>query len=148
MDNTGGRMSFDSLTWVVAEGDYDGRPVLIRLRELPKEFPASKYPDRLNVTWTMSEVDENGLPTENEFSRLSDFEDRLIDAVEPDEQSILVGALTCNAEKEFIFQTANASEFLKRLTNMPQEKDRYPIKIERYEDPDWSYFKAVMSQLE
>lgn len=79
----------------------------------------------------MSEVDENGLPTEKEFSILGAFEDRLIDAIEPDEQSILVGALTCNAEKEFVFQTTNASEFLKRLTNMPQKEDRYPIEIEK-----------------
>jgi uncharacterized protein DUF695 len=96
----------------------------------------------------MSEVDENGLPTEKEFSRLGVFEDRLIDAAEPDGQSVLVGALTCNAQKEFIFHTANASEFLKRLTNMPQEEKRYPIKIERYDDPGWNYFKAVVSQLE
>jgi Family of unknown function (DUF695) len=141
-------MDFDSLGWVGAEGDYDGRPLLIRLREFPEEFPTSKYPERLNITWTMSEVEQNGLPTEREFSRLASFEDRLIDAVEPDGQSILVGALTCNAEKEFILQTANVSEFLKRLTNMPQEKERYPIKIERYDDPDWSYFKSVMSQLD
>ena len=67
-------MDFDSLTWVVAEGDSDGRPLFIRLREFPKEFPTSKYP--------------------------------------------------------------------KRLTNIPQEKERYPIKIERYDDPDWSYFEG------
>ena len=141
-------MRFDSFHWLGAEGDYDGRPLLIRLREFPKEFPTSKYPERLNITWTMSEVDENGLPTDKEFSRLAAFENRLVVAVEADGQSVLVGALTCNAEKEFIFQTANTSEFLKRLTIMPQEKQRYPIKIERYCDPDWNYFEAVKSQLD
>jgi hypothetical protein len=79
---------------------------------------------------------------------LAIFENRLVDAVEPDEQSILVGALTCNGEKEFIFHTTDPSEFLKRLSNMPQETERYPVTIERYDDPDWTYFKAVMSQLD
>jgi hypothetical protein len=141
-------MDFDSIPWVGADGDYNGRPLLMRLRQFAKEFPASKYPQRLNVTWTMSEPDENGLPTDEEFHRLAAFENRLVEAVEPDEQSILLGALTCNGEKEFIFQTADPSEFLKRLTDMPQETERYPIIIEKYDDPDWDYFEAVMSQLE
>lgn len=92
----------------------------------------------------MSETDENGLPTEEEFSRLATFEDRLVNAVEHDEHSILVGAVTCNGEKEFMFHTANVPGFLERLTNMPQEEERYPITIQKYDDPDWSYFKALI----
>ena len=140
-------MNFDSLPWVGAEADYDGRPLLIRLRQFPQGFPTAKFSQRLNVTWTMSQPDQNGLPTDQEFSKLAAFEDRLVNAVEPDEQSILVGALTCNGNKEFIFHTADPSEFLKRLTNMPQETERYPITIEKYDDPDWNYFHAVMSQM-
>ena len=86
--------------------------------------------------------------TDEEFQRWATFEDRLVEAVEPDEQSILVGALTCNGEKEFIFHTADPAEFPKRLTDMPQETERYPIIIERYDDPDWFYFKEVTSQLD
>lgn len=73
-------MRFDSFHWLGAEADYDGCPLLIRLREFPKEFPTSKYPERLNITWTMSEVDENGLPTDKEFSRLAAFENLLVDS--------------------------------------------------------------------
>ena len=42
------------------------------------------------------------------------FEDRLVDAVEHDQHSILVGALTCNDQKEFIFHTADVTGFLER----------------------------------
>lgn len=139
-------MDFDSIPWLGADVDYNGRPLLIRLRQFAKEFPVSKYPERLNITWSMSEPDENGLPTDQEFERVAAFENRLVDAVEPDEQSILIGVLTCNGEKEFIFQTADPSEFLKRLTEMPQETERYPITIERYDDPEWDYFKDLSAQ--
>lgn len=141
-------MNLDSIPWTLWDGDYNGDALLIRLRNFPVEFPISKYPQRLNVTWTMYERDENGLPTDQEFERLRTFEDRLVNAVEPDEQSVLVGALTCNGEKEFIFQSKDPSEFLRRLTDMPQETERYPIVIESYDDPDWDYFKDVTSQIE
>ena len=141
-------MGFDSLTWAGAEGEHEGRPLLITFREIPETFSRRRYPQRLNVFWQLSEADENGLPTDNEIRRIGDFEDRLVNAVEHDEHSILVGVLTCNGKREYILHTADPPGFLERLTNMPQEKDRYPIKIERYDDPDWSYFKAVMSQLD
>lgn len=140
-------MNFDSIPWTLWDGEYKGNALLIRLREFPDDFPTSKFPQRLNVTWTMYERDENGLPTEQEFERLTAFEDRLVEAVEPDEQSILLGVLTCNGEREYIFQTTDPSEFLRRLTDMPQETERYPIVIERYDDPDWYYFKDVSSQI-
>jgi hypothetical protein len=33
-----------------------------------------------------------------------------------------------------------------RLTDMPQEEDRYPIELTRSEDPDWGYDDAVVPQ--
>lgn len=137
-------MNFGSLTWAGAEAEYNNHPLLIRFREFPKRFPKSKYPKRINIFWKMYETDENGLPTEDEFNRLETFEDRLVNAVEYDEHSILAGALTCNGKKEFIFYTTDVPEFMERLTNMPQEKERYPITIEKYNDPNWSYFESVI----
>jgi len=139
-------MNFELLEWAGAEGELNTRPLLIRFREFPKGFPKSNYPQRLNIFWKMSEPDENGLPTDEEFSRLAAFEDRLINAVEHDEHSILVAALTCNGAKEFVFQTADAPGFMERLTRMPQEKERYPITIQEYDDVDWSYFNAVIPE--
>ena len=141
-------MNLDELSWFGAEGDYDGHALMIRLRQFPEDFPTSRYPLRLNVFWTMSEPDENGLPGEDEWKRVVAFEDRLVDAVEHDEHSILVGILTCNGQREFIFHTADATGFVERLTDMPQEVERYPITIEAYDDPEWSYYQGVMSQLE
>lgn len=136
-------MTFDFL-WVGAEGEYDGHPCLIRFRRIPKDFPRAKYPHHINITWRMSETHESGLPTEQEFDQTATFENRLVEAVEPDEHSILVAVLTCNGEKEFVFQTADPPGFMERLTNMPQENERYPISLERYDDPDWVYFDRVI----
>ena len=137
-------MSFDSLTWAAAEAEHDGHPFLITFREIPETFPRSQYPQRLNIFWKMSEPDENGLPTEDEFNRIGLFEDRLVPAVEDNEHSILLAVLTSNGEREYIFHTADVPGFIERLTNMPHEEERYPITIQKYDDPDWSYFDSVI----
>jgi len=93
----------------------------------------------------MSEPDENGLPTEEETNRLEVFEERLVGAVEDDEHSMLVGVLTCNGQREFIFHTGDVPGFMERLTDMPQETERYPITIQKYDDPDWSYLESIVS---
>lgn len=137
-------MDFDSISWVLAEGEHEGHPLLIRFREFPEDFPRASYPDRVNLFWQMIETDENGWPNEIEFERLRVFEDRLVEAVECDGESILSLVLTCNGEKEFVFHTADVAIFLSRLNNMTQEQDRYPITLVKHTDPEWSYFDSVI----
>src|SRR6185369_2766282 len=108
-------MAFDSITWAAAEGESDNHPLLMTFREIPETFPKSNYPDRLNIFWTMSEQDENGPLTEQEFAAIEVFEDRLLQAVEH-EQSILVCVITCNGQREYIFYTADVEGFRERLT--------------------------------
>lgn len=140
-------MRLDSITrWTLAEGEIDGKVVFIRFRRFPKAFPRAIYPERLHIFWKMSQPDENGLATAEEHERLSAFEDRLVDAVEHDDHSVLLVALTGGGEKEFLFQTADVPGFLARLTDMPQEAERYPITIQREHDPEWVYYDDVRNQ--
>lgn len=92
----------------------------------------------------MYEPDEYGFPSETESQRLEIFEELLVQTVESDEHSILIAVLTCNGKREFVFQTADKAGFLKRLTNIPHESERYPIEIEAYDDPGWGYFEEVI----
>jgi Family of unknown function (DUF695) len=135
----------DSTPWSLAEDEYEGHVLFIRFRQFPQSFMKWRYPQRLNIFWKMSDPDENGLPTDEEFERLAIFENRLVDAVESDEPSILLAALTCNGEKEFLFHTSDVAGFLERLTNMPQEIERYPITIQEHVDPNWTYFETVIA---
>ena len=143
LKNLGESVDFDSFDWTTAESTYDTRPVLVRVINLPKSFPKEKYPQRINIFWKMSQTHHDGLPTASEFAKLETFEDRLVEAVQRDKHSLLVGALTCNGEKEFIFHTGDATGFIDRLTRMPQETERYPITIQKYDDPNWSYLERM-----
>ncbi len=133
-------LNLDGLRWSIAEGKTDGYTFQNRFRHFPKNFDTTKYPQRLNIFWTMGEIFENGFPTENELEKLHNFENRLVFAVEEDEFSILSMVLTGNGQCEFVFHTPDPQEFIERLTNMPQEKKSYPIEIHCNEDEYWVYY--------
>lgn len=140
-------MDFSQMSWSIAEGKYQGRPVIIRFRNFSQAFPRARYPRRLNVFWKFANPMENDLPSPEDSARAEAFENRLVEAVETDDHSILSIVLTGKGLREYVFHTSNANEFLQRLTAMPQEKDRYPIEINSFEDEDWKYDGSVIKDI-
>lgn len=141
-------MDWDSFGWTGVDCDYEDKPLLVTYREVPDDFPRKQLSLRLNIFWRLYESDENGLPTDDEFERLKRFEDRVIEAFETDQHSILVMVLTANGEREYVFQTADPDGFKQRLTSMEQELERYPIEIYLNDDPDWDYYESVCDSVE
>ena len=136
--------NFDSIGWSVAEGKTDLYKFQVRYRRFEKAFPRTNYPNRLNIFWNVSSPDQEGLATKEELEKLHSFENRLVAAVELDESAILTAVLTGRKEREFVFFAKDPNDFVHRLTEMPQEKDRYPIQIRLNQDPSWSYFDEII----
>ena len=139
-------MKFDEIAWTVAEEMHDNKPVIIRFRNLNQTFPRNSYPQRLNIFWTFSMPTELGLPSPDDSSKAQLFEDRLIEAVETEGHAILSMVLTGKGQREFVFHAFNVNEFLQRLTQMLQEKERYPIEINFAEDVEWDYVDRVLGE--
>lgn len=136
--------SADHAAWTLAEGKTGEYPFLVRFRKFPAGFLRSAYPKRLNVFWAMRLPDENGFASEEESEALQTFEDRLVAAVEMDKAVVFAAAITGRSEREFVFYLQQPQLFLKRLSEMPQEQERYPIEIHTNEDPVWSYFDDLL----
>jgi hypothetical protein len=144
---TGSTMKWEEMKWTVAQGKTGQYPYTLRIRHLPSAFPRQRYPQRLNIFWSVAEANASGYPTASESQRLSAFEDRLIAAVESDRSAILVVVMTGRREREFVFHTADPDEFVRRLTNMPQERAPYPIEIHRNKDAQWRYYDKELGRL-
>ena len=140
-------MNHDDFTWVLAECADPERPFLIRYIESGKGIDRSTYSNRLNVFWNFRTPTEQGLPSEDDNDETEAFENRLIEAVEAGNHSVLVMVLTGRGQKEYVWQTTDPKLFLKSLTEMPQEEERYPIRIQHYEDKTWDYFDSVLSDV-
>ncbi|MFW5427086.1 MAG: DUF695 domain-containing protein [Methylophagaceae bacterium] len=133
-------LNLDSLGWSVAEGATDEYDFQVRFRRFVEKPPTTEYNQRLNIFWTMKDPLDTGFANKSELDKLHDFENRLIDAVENDEFSIMTMVLTGRGEREFVFYTSDPQKFLERLTNMPQEQEPYPLEIQCNEDPEWEYY--------
>lgn len=126
--------------WSVAEGTHQGKPLVIRYRgELSKKPDLRGFPRMVRIVWPYA-ANASGMPDSAASVNMGVFEDRLMDAVEPGQNAILVAVLTNGGQREWLFYTASVAEFGKRLTAMPQEKDRYPIELSSESDPEWSAF--------
>lgn len=136
--------SADDAAWAIAEGHTGDYPFQVRFRRIPAGFPRAEFPQRLNIFWTMGAPDDRGLASKAELDALHVFENRLVPAVEQDESAWLVAVLTGRSEREFVFQVLDPELFLQRLSEMPQEDERYPIEINLAEDPEWAYYDAIM----
>jgi len=132
------------LGWAVAQGQTDAYVFQVRFRCFPGDFPKSTYPVRLNVFWEMKHPLENGMASPADIKAMQTFEERLIQATEPDGASVLAAVLTGRGEREFVFHTKNAGDFLSCLGDMPQEAARYPIKIFSATDPGWDYVHKLV----
>lgn len=134
-------LASDNDSWTIAEGHTGEYPFQVRFRTMPTDFPRSNFPHRLNIFWSMGEPNGQGYASKDELVRLHAFEDRLVEAVEPDNFSILSVVLTGRSEREFVFYTPNPQEFVQRLSEMPQDEGRYPIEIYASDDANWEYYE-------
>jgi hypothetical protein len=130
-------------TWTLLESSHEGSPLLVRFRRFVRGVDCAAYPIRLNIFWQMTKPDHNGLASPTEGAALELFENRLVSAVERDRHSLLSVVLTRKGQREFVFHSPDSTEFLQRLSDMPQEVEPYPIEIHRNDDPDWEYYRSV-----
>ncbi len=126
--------------WAVAEGVHNDLPLMIRFRnKLVPNVNVSALPRLIQIYWNYSEH-ESGMPSEAESQSMEVFENRLVEALESDISGILAAAITTNGYREWVYYTQSTDIFAKKLHNMHQEIDPYPIEIEADSDPEWNYF--------
>jgi hypothetical protein len=129
--------------WSLGEGHTGQFPFQLRLRLVGPDFARELFPRRLNVFWSMQSSDDDGLPTHDELAALHRFEDRLVAAVEEARVAMLVAVITGSGEREFVFQASDPEQFLRCLTEMPQEEERYPVEMTVTDDPDWAFLDQL-----
>lgn len=133
----------DEGNWYLAEDEIDDLPAFVRFRDNVESFISNgNYRNYIRFVWEF-EADEHGLPTDEETERLETFENNLCEALEADDHAILSFAMTNNGLRQWVFYTQDVQESVRRLNEMPQEEERYPIELTTEEDPNWEEYKKV-----
>lgn len=134
--------------WTLAEISREGGEVefLLRWRVVPKAVRRAEWPSTLVITWENRFSTSEGFPIESEFTAMGTFELRLGEAVERDALAVMSLSVTGKEERQLVFHTRDVAEFSKRLHEMPQEQQRYPIRIEKSDDPGWTHVDETFAR--
>ena len=59
-------------TWCMATGEDDGKPLVFRIRnQAPAYASKAKFPHFIAVSWHYEPENESGMPSEQEFERMT-----------------------------------------------------------------------------
>ncbi|GAA6133227.1 hypothetical protein NBRC116188_00160 [Oceaniserpentilla sp. 4NH20-0058] len=131
--------------WVLADGTLNDEPITIRYRdELESEQANGAYAQCVQISWTAAEVDEEtGYPSENELLKIDGFNQKLMAAIEPNEQALVVMVIMCQGINQWILYCKDTSQLQSDLNTIPTDTGLYPIEIVAEEDTQWTIFTQL-----
>lgn len=130
--------------WNIAKGKNPEKPTVLRFRPSLKDaLGDANYPQRLMIVWQYEPVDASGMPSDTQSADMKDFEDMLIEALDPDRLAVLAFVFTTAGSREWHFYLSDVSEvgiqINKALANIPQ----LPIELTIEHDPEWDELRQV-----
>jgi hypothetical protein len=125
-------------TWSVATGEDDGKPLIFRIRNKPPSFAQKNaFPHLLAVCWQYESRNEQGTPSEEVVTRMSQLEDLLEEAFEDARQAFLTVVVTGNGVREWQWYARNPDGVMKLVNETLGELEPFPVEFSFQDDPEW-----------
>jgi hypothetical protein len=96
------------------------------------------------ISWTFEQHQENGLPTEEQSELLQDFEDSLLQELDPDRTAILAFVYSSAGLREWHFYVGDMDDVGRRINSALSDKPALPIDLTAHDDSDWSELLSVL----
>jgi hypothetical protein len=130
--------------WNIAKGKNPEKPTVLRFRPSLEAFLGDEnYPRRLTIIWAFEATDEGGMPSETQSADMKDFEDTLIDALDPDRLAIIAFVFTSAGSREWHFYLSDVSEVGIRINKALSTIPNLPIDLTIDDDPEWDELRQV-----
>jgi hypothetical protein len=134
--------------WSIAKGKNAEHPTVLRFRPSLEAFLGSEaYPRRLTIVWAFEAADASGMPTDIQSADMKDFEELLLEALDPDRLAILSFVFTTNGTREWHFYLADANEVGIRINKALANVPKLPIQLRVEDDPNWDELRQVYQAL-
>ena len=128
--------------WALSQGEYEGKPVVVRFREPLLTLPdIHGYEQLLRVVWSYGGEEESGMPSDADLATLDAFEKLLCDALELDGRAICTAVITSWGYREWVLYTDDFEDCSERISKLPKRGAPYPIELEAEADYDWHYLR-------
>jgi hypothetical protein len=103
------------------------------------------YDRRLTVSIRFNQSRQDGMPgTEEEFQTVGDLGDRLSEALQEGQQSLLALTVTTQGKRDMVFYTANAGPALLRLEELRNGIRSHRIKAAIERDTYWGMYRSFL----
>lgn len=101
------------------------------------------------ITWEYGDDDDSGMPDSEQESELSDFENRLNDALDPERIAILVFVFTSAGAREWGYYVGNDVDLIgERVNRALAGQPGLPIRLEVMDDPAWDNLRQLLEMFE
>ena len=132
-------ISADDDAWTIAEGNVEGRPLLIRIRpDLVNFQGVENFPMKLTIRWTYGDDHDSGMPSDQQSEEMRNLEDDLVAEFEREDAGVLAYIYTACGMREWHFYFADIEIIQTAINAATNGKPKMPLEIEADEDPDWS----------
>jgi hypothetical protein len=126
--------------WCVAQGEKNGKPLLVRYRgERPQGVEAKAFPFLLSATWSY-QPNEHGLPSAEEMKLMDKFEDALASSLEGSQTAHLMVVLTGGGERDWLWYTRGEEEAMRQVNQSLKGHKPYPVEFSVQSDRAWKAY--------
>ena len=130
--------------WNIAKGKNPEKPSVLRFRPSLEGFLGdANYPRRLMIVWQFEAADATGMPTDTQSADMKDFENMLIDVLDPDRLAVLAFVYTTGGTREWHFYLSDVSEVGIRINQALSNIPQLPIELTVEDDPSWDELRQV-----
>lgn len=130
--------------WNIAKGRNPEKPTVLRFRpSLKAHLGDENYPRRLTISWKFEAEDATGMPTDSQSADMKDFEEMLLEVLDPDRLAVLAFVFTANGSREWDFYLSDVSEVGIRINEALSSIPQLPIELNVEDDPNWDELRQV-----
>ena len=129
--------------WLVARGERDGFPMIIRMASAYRGTgPLPGYDHHIIVAANLRSPNPAGFPSTKEGDDLQRFEQSLCAAVEVDNETLCVLVITNQGIRDFIFYTRNPDGAKAKLDAALPGLMGFKFEVTIEPDNDWDIYQA------
>ena len=135
--------SGESNDWTRVEGEQNGMPISIRLRQkLPSEIDIEKFPYLVIVSWEYTPANESGFPVSEVVGLMGEVENSFSDSIESN--AYLAATFLGNGIREWYVYAHDVAKLESDFNKATAKFNPLPIKIKASRDVGWrSYFRLL-----
>ena len=132
--------------WSVAQGVYEGKPMILRFRDIKDAIGHPDYPFQIGVVFPLKNPTPDGFPNQSESEILFSIETKFPDSLEKNKEAIFVMVITTKGMREFVFYAKEwkPEYFENKVKEINKSFPTHELQFMMKKDPAWDTFKQLV----